>query len=125
MILKTPAILALIASLCGGQTLAAETFRQIRGRDISARFAGMEMTDEVHWARVFAKDGTDVSFSLGIKSQGKWRVEKNQLCIDRSKSTEDNRCYEVWISGKNVQLRQPGIDIHDEGILQKPVKRSL
>ena len=125
MIWKTPAALALIASLCGGQTLAAETFRQTRGRDISARFAGMEMTDEVHWARVFAKDGTYVSFSLGIKSQGKWRVEKNQLCIGRSKSSEDNRCYEVWMSGQNVQLRQPGIDIHDEGILQKPVKRSL
>ena len=46
MIWKTPAALALIASLCGGQTLAAETFRQTRGRDISARFAGMEMTDE-------------------------------------------------------------------------------
>ena len=74
---------------------------------------------------MFAKHGTYVTFSLGSKSQGNWRVEKNQLCIDRSKSSKDNRCYEVWISGKNVQLRQPGIDIHDEGILQKPVKRSL
>ena len=125
MIWKTPATLALIASLCGGQTLAAETFRQIRGPEIPARFAGMEMTDEVHWAKVFAKDGTYVSFSLGTKSKGKWRVEKNELCIDRSKSSEDNWCYEVWMSGKNVQLRQPGIDIYDEGILQKPVKRSL
>ena len=125
MIWKTPAILALVASMCGGQTLAAGTFRQIRGREISARFAGMEMTDEVHWAKVFAKDGTYESFSPGTKSQGKWRVEKNQLCIDRSKSSEDNRCYAVWISGKNLQLRQPGIDIYDEGILQKPVKRSL
>ena len=85
----------------------------------------MELTDDVHWAKVFVRDGTYLSFSMGAKGQGKWRVESGKLCIDRISTHEEDRCYEVWMFGKSVQLRQPGLDIYDEGVLQKPVKRSL
>jgi hypothetical protein len=38
--------------------LAAEPFRQLTGPEIKARFAGMEFTDEVHWAMVFGCDSS-------------------------------------------------------------------
>ena len=79
---------------------AAEAFKRLKTAQITAKFAGMELTDEIHWAKQFAKDGTYVSFSMGVKRNGKWRVEKDELCIDR-------------------------IEVFDEGILQKPVQRKL
>src|SRR3954468_11803393 len=44
---------------------AADAFRQLKGSEIKARFAGMELGDGVHWAYVFARDGRTKSFSMG------------------------------------------------------------
>jgi hypothetical protein len=38
-------------------TAAADAYHRVKGREIAARFTGMELTDEVHWAYVFAKGG--------------------------------------------------------------------
>jgi hypothetical protein len=35
-----------------GAAGAVESFRQLMGADIKSRFAGMELTDDVHWAIV-------------------------------------------------------------------------
>ncbi len=104
---------------------AAEAFKRLKTAQITAKFAGMELTDEIHWAKQFAKDGTYVSFSMGVKRNGKWRVEKDELCIDRSRPTDEDRCFQVWLNGNRVQLRQKAIEVFDEGILQKPVQRKL
>ena len=63
----------------------------------------MEMTDNVHWADVFGPNGSLKSYSMGRKKDGKWRIEKDELCVDRGK--DDGGCYQVWVSGKNVELR--------------------
>ena len=104
---------------------AVEQFRQLKATEISAKFTGMEMTDEVHWAKVFSKDGTYISYSMGVKRGGKWRVTKDELCIDLSNPNFQDHCYQVWLSGNRVQLRETGIEIFDEGILQKPIPRNL
>ncbi len=103
---------------------AAENFKKLPGSQISAKFAGMEMTDEVHWGDVFYRNGTLTMFSMGHKYPGKWRVQKDQLCLDRGKEPGSG-CFDVWISGKNVELRTPGLasDMPLEGILQKPTDR--
>jgi hypothetical protein len=100
---------------------AAEPFRPLKGKDIKARFAGMEFTDDVHWADVFGRDGRISSFSMGKKSTGKWRVEKDQLCIARQ--SEEERCYQVSVAGNSVQLREPGVEVFLDGVLQKPAAR--
>jgi hypothetical protein len=113
---------ALAISLAALQAAAAaELFRQLKGRDIKARFAGMEFTDEVHWADVFGRDGRIASFSMGKKSAGMWRVDKDQLCVARER--EEERCYQVSVSGNNVQLREPGVEVFLDGVLQKPAAR--
>ena len=53
---------------------------------------------------------------MGRKSSGKWRVQKDELCIDRGK--DDGDCYQVWLSGKKVELRREGSTLPREGILQ-------
>lgn len=77
---------------------AADSFRQLKGSEIKARFAGTELTDEAHWAYVFGRDGRTTSFSLGKQGSGTWRVGKDEL------------------------LRREDA-IPEEGVLQKPEKR--
>jgi hypothetical protein len=113
-------ITAAIGLLLATAALAAESFRHLKGREIAARFTGMELTDEVHWAYVFERGGRLNIFSMGRPGTGSWKVDRNELCLGRP--PDETRCYEVWVSGRNVQLRrEPGIP--DEGILQKPQKR--
>ena len=101
-------------------TAAADAYHRMKGREIASRFTGMERTDEVHWAYVFEKGGRLNIFSMGRPGTGAWKVDRNELCLDRP--PDEARCYEVWVSGRNVQLRRES-EIPDEGILQKPQKR--
>jgi hypothetical protein len=114
----------LIASIAligiGTNAIAADAFRRLKGREIASRFTGMELTDEVHWAYVFERGGRLKIFSMGRPGTGSWKVEKDELCLDRP--PDEARCYEVWVAAQNVQLRREP-EIPDEGILQKPQKR--
>jgi hypothetical protein len=96
---------------------AAEKFQKLSGQQIRAKLAGMEITDEAHWADVFAANGTLTTYSMGRKSSGKWRVQQDELCIDRG--NDDGGCYQVWVSGKKVELRREGSSLPLEGVLQK------
>src|SRR5438094_8915955 len=112
--------LALLAAavLCAialeARAASAERFQRLTGTQIQARLAGMEITDEVHWADVFAANGTLTSYSMGRKSSGKWRVQNDELCLDRGKEDE-GRCYQVWLAGKKVELRREGSTLPLEG----------
>ena len=119
MALLATAALCAIAIEAAAQS--AGKFQRLNGAQIQARLAGMEITDEVHWADVFAVDGTLTSYSMGRKNNGKWRVQKDELCIDRAK--DDGGCYQVWLAGKKVELRREGSTLPLEGILQKQSAR--
>jgi hypothetical protein len=112
-------ILAFCGAECGG---AAEKFKKLSGPQIRAKFTGMEMTDSVHFADMFAAGGTLKIFSMGKKKEWTWRVERDELCVDRGK--DDGGCYQVWMSGKNVEFRREGLGATLEGTLQHPVPRN-
>jgi hypothetical protein len=98
---------------------AGDTFQKLTGPQIQAKFAGMEMTDEVHWGDVYQRSGILITTEMGHKSAGKWRVQKDQLCLQRT-TEAGSGCYDVWLSGKNVELRIKDSTLPLEGILQKP-----
>jgi hypothetical protein len=100
---------------------STEKFQRLTGAQVQARLAGMEITDETHWADVFAANGTLTSYSMGRKSSGKWHVQKDELCIDRGKN--DGGCYQVWLAGKKVELRREGSTLPLEGVLQRQSAR--
>src|SRR6266702_4212234 len=107
-----------LCALAVGQGVdAAEKFQKLNGSQIRAKLAGMEITDEAHWADVFAANGTLTSYSMGRKNTGKWHVQKDELCIDRGK--DDGGCYQVWLSGKKIERRREGASLPFEGVLQK------
>jgi hypothetical protein len=105
---------------CEVSSVAQEQFKKLSGAEIRAKFTGMEFTDEVHWGEVYGANGKLMSEEMGTKRTGTWRIEKNQLCTDYGKDAGSS-CYEVWISGKNVQLRiqdSPALPL--EGVLERP-----
>lgn len=82
--------------------MAVENFRQLSGPQVRARFAGMDLTDEVHWREAYERDGSFRSRGMGRTRVGKWRIQEDELCVDLGEEG-DNGCYEVWMSGKNVE----------------------
>ena len=97
--------LALLAVAALGSTaVTEEKFQKLTAGQIRAKLAGMELTDDVHWRDLYQRNGTVVSTSMGRKRTGKWRIENDQLCIEFEKEPILN-CYDVWLSGKQVELR--------------------
>jgi hypothetical protein len=99
---------------------AKEKFQKLTGAQIRAKFAGMELTDEVHWRDLYGRNGTVVSSSMGRKRTGKWRIEKDQLCVEFENELE--KCYEVRLSGKKVELRGEGL-LPSDAVLEQPIGR--
>ncbi|WP_374788975.1 hypothetical protein [Brucella oryzae] len=122
MLRVTAALLGIAVFTLTDMVHAEDAFRMLKGREIGAKLTGMELTDDVHWALVFGRGGSLTSYSMGRKTTGRWKVQQDQLCLDEA--DEAPRCYAVWHLGKTLQLRQSGIDIYDEGILQLPSKRN-
>jgi hypothetical protein len=99
---------------------AEEKFQKLSGAQIRSKLAGMEVSDEVHWRDVLERSGKVTSMSMGKKRAGKWRIDKDQLCIEFEKETPN--CYEVWVSGNKVKLQREGI-LPLEGVIGPPSGR--
>jgi hypothetical protein len=111
---------ALLGVFASQPPAAAEPkFQKLTGAQIQAKFPGMELTDEAHWGEVFERNGTLTITSMGHKSTGKWRIQKDQLCLDTG-NEPGGGCYEVWLSGRNVELRNQTSSTPLEVVLQKP-----
>jgi hypothetical protein len=115
----TMAVVA-IAVLASGAA-AEERLQKLSAGQIRAKIAGMELTDEVHWRELYERSGTVTSNSMGRKRTGKWRVDKEQLCIEFDKEPPA-KCYEVWMSGKKVELRREGL-LPLQGVVEPPTGR--
>jgi hypothetical protein len=112
-------ILAAVAFSTSAQS--EQKFQKLTGAQIQAKFPGMELTDEAHWGEVFERNGTLTITSMGHRSVGKWRIQKDQLCLDTG-SEPGGGCYQVWLSGKNVELRNQASTTPLEAVLQKPAQ---
>jgi hypothetical protein len=108
----------LIGLTLGVGAAAEEKLQKLTGAQIRARVAGMELTDEIHWRDFYERSGKLTSSSMGRKRTGKWRVEKDQLCIEYDKEPPA-KCYEVWASGKKVELRGEGL-LPLAGVIEAP-----
>ena len=102
--------------------VAAENVQKLSGAQIRSKFAGMQLTDEVHWRYVYDRDGRLRSYSMGTKKVGKWAVEKDELCLYLKEP--DDGCYEVWLSSGRIKMQPSGLGLSIEGILQAPTDRN-
>ena len=115
-------LIAALATFIGGSValdarfVAAENLRKLSGAQIQAKFAGMQLTDEVHYRLVYERNGTLRSVALGAKKRGKWVIDKDQLCLYLQEP--DDGCYNVAFSGKTFTLTPAGLGSTLDGILR-------
>src|SRR3982074_3054667 len=80
------ATMAMVAVAAFASAAAAEEkLQKLSAGQIRAKIAGMELTDEVHWRELYGRSGTVTSDSMGRKRTGKWRAEKDPLCVQVDK----------------------------------------
>ena len=106
--LRVTALACLAVATLGANAAAEEKLQKLTGGQIRAKLTGMELTDNVHWRDLYQRNGTVMSTSMGRKRAGRWRVEQDQLCIELEGEPIPT-CYDVWISGKEVELRREGL----------------
>src|SRR5215467_4903167 len=119
--LRIGGLALLVVAALGSTAVTEEKFQKLTGGYIRARFGGMELTDNVHWRELYQRNGTGMSASMGRKRAGRWRVEKDQLGIELEGEPIPT-CYDVWISGKEVELRSEGL-LPLRGTLEPPSGR--
>ena len=120
--LRVAALACLGVATLGPSAAAEEKFQKLRGGQIRAKLAGMELTDNVHWRDLYQRNGTVMSTSMGRKQTGKWRIEKDRLCIEFEKEPIP-KCYDVWLSGNEIELRGEGL-LPLQGVLEPPTARN-
>ena len=118
--LRVAGTVIVAAAIWSSGATAEEKFQKLTGAQIRAKIAGMEVSDEVHWREFYDRSGKVTSSSMGRKRTGKWRIEKDQLCIEFEKETAN--CYEVLASGKKVKMQREGI-LPLEGVVEPPSGR--
>jgi hypothetical protein len=75
--LRVKHFIAALATGIGGSValdadfVAAENVQRLTGAQIRATFAGMQLTDEVHYRLVYERDGTLRSVEMSVKKRGK------------------------------------------------------
>ena len=104
--LRIAGLAVLAAATFGSSAAAEEKFHKLNGAQIRAKLVGMEVTDNVHWRDLYERNGSVISSSMGRKRTGRWRVEKDQLCVEFER--EMPSCYEVLVSGKRAKLQREG-----------------
>jgi len=120
--LRVTGVAILAVATLGSTAIAAEKFQKLSGAQIRGSLAGMELTDNVHWRDLYQRNGTVMSTSMGRKQTGKWRIEKDRLCIEFEKEPIP-KCYDVWLSGNEIELRGEGL-LPLQGVLEPPTARN-
>jgi hypothetical protein len=116
--LHLTALALLVVAIWPSTGSGEEKPQKLTAGQIRAKLTGMELTDNVHWRDLYERNGTVTSSSMGRKQTGKWQVEKDQLCVEFGKELIP-KCYDVWVSGKDVELRGEGL-LPLQGVLEPP-----
>lgn len=113
------ALLLLLVVAGGSKQAPADErpFARLSGKDIRPKVIGKVVTDGAHWSDYFQKDGTLVSWSQGRRSDGRWEIRGEELCIMEEVGAGSS-CYEVWIAGDAISLRLDGVETAFTGYLR-------
>src|SRR2546430_14240892 len=113
-------IAAMIAAVAFSADAQPEPkFQKFTGAQIQAKFPGMELTDEAHWGDVFERNGTLTITSMGHKSFGKWRGQKEQRCFYTRKEARGGSVG-GWGFGKKSEEKKKTPGLPRETLLLRP-----
>lgn len=90
--------------------VAAGQPKRLSAAEIKSKIIGMVITDEAHWSDEFLPNGDLLSFQLGEKKLGTWKLVGRELCLtykSRKETTTD--CYEIWLWKDQVEYHRDGV----------------
>ena len=104
----TAIVLALVGMLDHGRRdiEAAEKFQKLTGAQIRAKFAGMEMSDDVHWRDRYERNGTITSQSMGKNRF--WQVARRKDEAPRRFRSGSRRLLRNLACGKESRVPASG-----------------
>lgn len=104
-------LLAMIGQLAQPYSaVAAGQLKRLSAAEIKSKIIGMVVTDEAHWSDEFLPNGDLLSFQLGEKKPGTWKLVGRELCLtykSRKETTTD--CYEIWLWKDQVEYHRDGV----------------
>jgi len=60
---------------------------------------------------------------MGRTRVGRWSIQKDELCLDLGDGP-DSGCFEVWLSGGNVDMRPTGLGLPLQGVIERATDRN-
>jgi hypothetical protein len=108
--------------LISSEAMGQDKFQRLTGSQIRARIAGMQIADETHWRYVYERNGTLRTQAMGRTNAGRWSIQKDELCLDLGDSP-DGGCFEVWLAGRNVEMKPTGNGLPLEGVIEQATDR--
>ena len=100
--LLVTALACLAVATLGANAAAEEKLQKLTGGQIRAKLTGMELTDNVHWRDLYQRNVSN--------SMQSWFCSTRHLPVRLRPMKEPiPTCYDVWISGKDVELRREGL----------------
>jgi hypothetical protein len=82
------AAIAIAAGLIAIRTAeAADNFRKLSDNEIRSKLAGMEITDDVHWAEQYMRDGSFKGFDMGRATKGTWHAQNGEFVSTTERQT--------------------------------------
>jgi hypothetical protein len=113
------AILLAVASV-----RAEEPWHHLNDGAIRSAFSGRELTDKSRFKHLYLVDGTLRGVESGRPFEGRWRVERDELCLARVPETT-YECFEVQKKGTEFRFLQDGYVIFQGKLnaVGKPMNR--
>jgi hypothetical protein len=97
-------LLGAVVVLMPSQVLSQE-FRRSDAAGIRQHIIGRDITDDYHWTEYYRRDGRLEIEDLGHRKTGRWSIERDLLCTANDRAAP-RRCWQVWLSGTEVSLRE-------------------
>jgi hypothetical protein len=116
--LRVTGLAFLAVATLAAEAAAEEKFQKLKGGQIRAKLAGVELTDNVHWRDLYQRNGTVMSTSMGHKRTGKWQIENDQLCIEFEKEPIPTclRRVALWKTGRAAARRSVAAAGHPRAV---------
>jgi hypothetical protein len=99
------------AVFASSPALPSGAFKRLNAAEIKAHITGKVVTDKVHWSDRYEPDGTLKAVDLGVLKPGTWKLDGNEMCVVRKAKKAVTECFEIWLSGNEVEYRRDGITL--------------
>jgi hypothetical protein len=87
---------------------AEEPWQHLSDMAIRSALSGRELSGNSRFKHRYLADGQVEGMDSGRPFEGRWRVERDELCVARTMPQLNDECYEVQRKGTEFRFLQDG-----------------